>query len=160
MVKMIGINDNPLDYYVISHKEELIEISILATMLYPFVTWMMDDAIGVRLILYQLSLPIAHIILPCTSTSASTSDYPDCIHLTKATLHYTQPFHKHKTHSYSTTTTPSPTNALGIRYIPIEDAENLEQYCPEGYHPTSIGDHIHNRYDIIYKLGFGGYSTS
>ncbi|OJJ74180.1 hypothetical protein ASPBRDRAFT_52346 [Aspergillus brasiliensis CBS 101740] len=41
----------------------------------------------------------------------------------------------------------------------IDGAESLEKYRPGGYHPITIGDILHDRYRIIDKLGFGGYST-
>jgi hypothetical protein len=44
-------------------------------------------------------------------------------------------------------------------YIPIEDVEMLERYRPGGYHPVRIGDHLHNRYEVVQKLGYGSYST-
>lgn len=38
--------------------------------------------------------------------------------------------------------------------------ENLEGYCPGGYHPTHIGNEFSNgRYQVIHKLGYGSYST-
>ena len=41
-----------------------------------------------------------------------------------------------------------------------EEVENLEQYCPGGYHPVHISDEYSNgRYQIVHKLGFGSYST-
>lgn len=46
-----------------------------------------------------------------------------------------------------------------VEYMHIEDVERLERYCPGGYHPTTIGDRLHDRYVIVHKLGFGGYST-
>lgn len=46
-----------------------------------------------------------------------------------------------------------------FKYIPLEDVEELEQYCPGGYHPISINDTLHNRYRIINNLSYGGYST-
>lgn len=40
------------------------------------------------------------------------------------------------------------------------DLENFEDYTLGGYHPTVIGDQFHNgRYEVVHKLGFGGYST-
>lgn len=47
-----------------------------------------------------------------------------------------------------------------IEYMPLEDVEKLERYRPGGYHPIAIGDHLHGRYDIVHKLGFGTYSTT
>ncbi|EGC47658.1 protein kinase [Histoplasma capsulatum var. duboisii H88] len=41
----------------------------------------------------------------------------------------------------------------------IDGAESLEKYKPGGYHPIMIGDLLHERYCIVDKLGFGGYST-
>ncbi|RDW93490.1 uncharacterized protein DSM5745_00812 [Aspergillus mulundensis] len=46
-----------------------------------------------------------------------------------------------------------------IRYHWINGAEELERYEPGGYHPVMIGDKLHNRYSIVDKLGYGGYST-
>jgi serine/threonine-protein kinase SRPK3 len=44
-------------------------------------------------------------------------------------------------------------------YEPIEGVEKLESYRVEGYHSMTIGDHIHNRYQVVQKLGHGTYST-
>ncbi|KAK2785776.1 hypothetical protein FQN51_003783 [Onygenales sp. PD_10] len=46
-----------------------------------------------------------------------------------------------------------------IKYRWIDGAETLEHYVPGGYHPAMIGDVFHDRYHIVDKLGFGGYST-
>ncbi|PQE21276.1 CMGC SRPK kinase protein [Rutstroemia sp. NJR-2017a WRK4] len=46
-----------------------------------------------------------------------------------------------------------------INYNWIKDVEALGGYTPGGYHPTMIGDILHDRYHIVDKLGFGGYST-
>ncbi|KAK7558868.1 protein kinase [Phyllosticta citricarpa] len=40
-----------------------------------------------------------------------------------------------------------------------EFTENLERYCPGGYHPTHLGDIFHGRYRVIHKLGWGSYSV-
>ncbi|EQL36119.1 CMGC/SRPK protein kinase [Blastomyces dermatitidis ATCC 26199] len=44
-------------------------------------------------------------------------------------------------------------------YKCIYGVEHLEKYEPGGYHPLMIGDILHNRYKIVTKLGFGGFST-
>lgn len=44
-------------------------------------------------------------------------------------------------------------------YISRSAAENLEQYRPGGFHPVLIGDVIHERYQIVHKLGYGAFST-
>ncbi|CAI7588455.1 unnamed protein product [Penicillium bialowiezense] len=44
-------------------------------------------------------------------------------------------------------------------YEPIEGVEKLESYRVGGYHSITIGDHIHNRYQVVQKLGHGTYST-
>lgn len=45
------------------------------------------------------------------------------------------------------------------KYDWIDGAESLEKYRPGGYHPVMVGDMLHERYRIVDKLGFGGYST-
>lgn len=46
-----------------------------------------------------------------------------------------------------------------IEYNWINDVEVLGNYQPGGYHPVMVGDVLHDRYHIVDKLGFGGYST-
>lgn len=41
----------------------------------------------------------------------------------------------------------------------INGAESLQKYRPGGYHPIMIGDMLNERYRVVDKLGFGGYST-
>jgi hypothetical protein len=46
-------------------------------------------------------------------------------------------------------------------YVPNIDLEDFEEYSLGGYHPSVIGDLFHDgRYEVIHKLGFGGYSTT
>ena len=42
----------------------------------------------------------------------------------------------------------------------LENVEDVEEYRPGGFHPIKLGDLYHNdRYRILHKLGFGGFST-
>ncbi|RYP34465.1 hypothetical protein DL766_002986 [Monosporascus sp. MC13-8B] len=46
------------------------------------------------------------------------------------------------------------------RSVPIMDGiEDLEDYPPGGLTPLDLGDSLTNRFQIIYKLGFGGMAT-
>lgn len=64
---------------------------------------------------------------------------------------------KSSRHSHSNTSTVLP--AEPIKYDWIDGVERLERYEPGGYHPIMINDLLHDRYRIVDKLGFGGYST-
>lgn len=44
-------------------------------------------------------------------------------------------------------------------YAPIDGSERLEKYTPGGYHPILVGDTIRDRYQVVDKLGHGGWST-
>ena len=46
-----------------------------------------------------------------------------------------------------------------IEYDWIDGIERLDMYKPGDYHPVMIDDLLHDRYRIVDKLGFGGYST-
>lgn len=51
-------------------------------------------------------------------------------------------------------------NKFGFTYLPIDDVERLENYRIGGYHPIAIGDTFKDgRYEVVDKLGHGGYST-
>lgn len=45
-------------------------------------------------------------------------------------------------------------------YCLIEDVESLWRYTSGGYHPVMIGDVLHKRYEVLDKLGYGGWSTT
>lgn len=46
------------------------------------------------------------------------------------------------------------------KYEYIEGCEQLERYCPGGYHLVKIGDRLcDGRYSIVQLLGHGGCST-
>ena len=49
----------------------------------------------------------------------------------------------------------------GRKYRPclLDRIENIEDYEPGGLHPTNIGDIFNDRYKVLHKLGYGGYST-
>ncbi|KJZ74356.1 hypothetical protein HIM_04118 [Hirsutella minnesotensis 3608] len=53
----------------------------------------------------------------------------------------------------SSTMTASP------KYRWIDGAEDLERYTKGGYHPIEIGNILHDRYEVVDKLGYGGWST-
>lgn len=73
-------------------------------------------------------------------------------------LQYNSKFRSH----YSSMTTSSSDNSSSESYPKynwIDGAESLEKYRPGGYHPVMVGDLLHDRYRIVDKLGYGGYST-
>ena len=37
--------------------------------------------------------------------------------------------------------------------------ERLDKYVPGGVHPVLVGDRIYNRYEVVDKLGHGGWPT-
>ncbi|RYP40341.1 hypothetical protein DL768_010646 [Monosporascus sp. mg162] len=47
------------------------------------------------------------------------------------------------------------------KYFPFDlgECEDLENYEPGGFHPVYLGDAFDDRYRVIHKLGFGGFST-
>lgn len=50
-------------------------------------------------------------------------------------------------------------NAKEAAYCEI-DAEPLQRYKKGGYHPVHLNDSLKSgRYDILHKLGWGGYAT-
>lgn len=48
-----------------------------------------------------------------------------------------------------------------LQYRLIEDVEDLDSYRVGGYCPLEIGDRLNcGRYQLVDKLGYGGYSTT
>lgn len=46
-----------------------------------------------------------------------------------------------------------------LRKVSEDFVENLQNYCKGGHHPILIGDFFDDgRYEIVHKLGYGGYS--
>ena len=63
--------------------------------------------------------------------------------------------------NHSIPPTPAgPDRSPQFEYSPIEDVERMGKYRPGGYHPITIGDELHARYRVLYKLGHGTYSTT
>ncbi|KAL2161709.1 hypothetical protein VTH06DRAFT_8271 [Thermothelomyces fergusii] len=59
-------------------------------------------------------------------------------------------------------------DSRSLRYQPsvLDHVENLEKYQPNGFHPVHLGDKLDQdektkepRYEVIHKLGSGGFST-
>ncbi|KUJ14951.1 kinase-like protein [Mollisia scopiformis] len=44
-------------------------------------------------------------------------------------------------------------------YQRSDNIEDIEDYRPGGYHPVELGDVIENQYEVMLKLGHGGFST-
>lgn len=67
----------------------------------------------------------------------------------------------------SHTPSPGPAPAEPVHWTLYDDDtgqihphEPLERYVPGGFHPVAIGDTFRdNRYTVLRKLGYGGYST-
>lgn len=56
-------------------------------------------------------------------------------------------------------TAPKPDIEAYFKYHYLEGVERLEKYRPGGYHPVALHDDLNNRYHIVHKLGYGGFST-
>ena len=60
---------------------------------------------------------------------------------------------------------PSPPHAFASTNVPILDGgvpleeERFPWYQPELFYPARIGEVLAERYQIVGKLGYGGYST-
>ncbi|KAI1395080.1 kinase-like domain-containing protein [Hypoxylon fuscum] len=44
-------------------------------------------------------------------------------------------------------------------YCPSGDTENIYEYFPGGLHPVHIGDILDDRFEVVHKLGQGGFAT-
>ncbi|KAG8406666.1 hypothetical protein J3458_021005 [Metarhizium acridum] len=69
------------------------------------------------------------------------------------------PARRHSLHSSAILAGQGPAQACRDQYPCIDGAESLEKYTCGGYHPVMIGDVLNERYQIVDKLGYGGYST-
>ncbi|CAI7649154.1 unnamed protein product [Penicillium bialowiezense] len=74
-------------------------------------------------------------------------------------LHYKQPRCALTVTAFKSTETNEEFDTRFL-YEHLEGIERLENYQPGGYHPIQIGDHFHNRYRVVHKLGHGSYSTA
>ena len=62
--------------------------------------------------------------------------------------------------SSTTTDSHAPSKVPEPAYAWHEAVEDIERYGPGGYHPVHLGDKLSaGRYEVIYKLGYGSYST-
>ncbi|RCI07397.1 hypothetical protein L249_1365 [Ophiocordyceps polyrhachis-furcata BCC 54312] len=62
----------------------------------------------------------------------------------------------HSSYSYYSHTAMSP---QPVQYGIVEGVECLYGYQQGGFHPVHINDRLHQRYRIVHKLGYGGFST-
>ena len=47
-----------------------------------------------------------------------------------------------------------------FEYILGVPAEEIERYCPGGYHPVHLNDLLNDgQYEVLHKLGFGSFAT-
>lgn len=42
---------------------------------------------------------------------------------------------------------------------PSEYTEDIYQYFPGGFHPVHLGDILDDRFEVVHKLGYGGFAT-
>ena len=60
---------------------------------------------------------------------------------------------------------PSPSHSLSTVSYPVVDStklieeERVPWYNPKDFYPVCIGEVFHSRYQVVGKLGYGGYST-
>lgn len=101
------------------------------------VTYFNDDSAKMRLLMHGLPLWVRY----------------------QKSAHNFQPLNCYKALFRSMASSPA---RLGnhFQYHYIEDVERLEKYRPGGCHPIAIGDELHARYRVLYKLGHGSYSTT
>ncbi|KAK9364901.1 hypothetical protein V1509DRAFT_451114 [Lipomyces kononenkoae] len=75
-----------------------------------------------------------------------------CISSLYQHIHTIFPLHKSfRTFNQGIDTPVSPAIVLvdvGVEYMRLEGGEKLERYRKGGYYPTTIGDHLHDRYRI------------
>jgi serine/threonine protein kinase len=55
--------------------------------------------------------------------------------------------------------TVPPANGI-YKFNSFDDAEDIEEYRPGGFHPVHLGDRLSDeRYHVLHKLGNGGFAT-
>ncbi|KAH0593680.1 hypothetical protein MHUMG1_08430 [Metarhizium humberi] len=85
---------------------------------------------------------------------------PRAIHLPKSSqIALPSRTRRHSLHSCAITPGQGPARSCRDQYHWVDGAESLEKYTRGGYHPVMIGDVLNKRYQIVDKLGHGGYST-
>ncbi|KAK8033458.1 hypothetical protein PG991_002856 [Apiospora marii] len=54
---------------------------------------------------------------------------------------------------------PEPAPKYSIPMWGSDEVEDVERYEPSGYHPVKVGDFFQERFEIIHKLGHGGFAV-
>lgn len=65
--------------------------------------------------------------------------------------------------SVTATAVPRVFPATGFKPIPASNTleeENWPWYTPESFYPVRIGDVVHSKYQVLYKLGYGTTATT
>jgi hypothetical protein len=65
--------------------------------------------------------------------------------------------------SWTTAVAPRIFPATGFTTIPTSEMleeENWPWYTPQSFYPVRIGDVVHSKYQVLYKLGYGTTATT
>jgi serine/threonine-protein kinase SRPK3 len=54
---------------------------------------------------------------------------------------------------------PAPVSSVRYKPSELDDVEDIEEYEHGGFHPVHLRDIYDDRYKILHKLGWGGFST-